>query len=130
MLEGRSEPVDHRNNDERWQKWIPNIKGLQQGVYNEFLSITFAPSKLYQAIYAIKQIAGGFISPMEWVELVFLGFKGTSLNFAHGYSNFLWNFGDNFLFLLFEDETTWGVFKFFGAAAMNQPWMELKPYSD
>ena len=89
---------------------------------------TFGPRKWYLALQAAKQILSGlFISPTERIELIYLSGTGEPLEFDYMYSNFLWNFGDSFLFIPLEGENTFGLFKFFGAAAMNQPWMELKP---
>lgn len=79
----------------------------------------------YKAVYGIKQFAGGFISPTEWIELgvsgIGMAFFGKGIwggpsieswpNIANQIMQFGWNWGDNFYFIFLKDETTMGLYK-------------------
>jgi hypothetical protein len=53
----------------------------------------------------------GLLFFTEWVELgVFLGFH-TEFEIPSKFGQWLWNWGDNFLYLPLQDERMWGFFK-------------------
>jgi hypothetical protein len=75
-----------------------------------------APSTFYRIMYMVKQFFGGFISPTEWIELVYYLGKGfTYLQFSAISLAFTWNWLDNFLFIPLADETTMGLFNWYKA---------------
>ena len=86
-------------------------------------------SYFYRAVYIIKQVTGGLISPTEWVELFFYvglvgdsqwvdfsfgSYLGINNRIGHFLADFAWNWGDNFYFIWLQQETTVGLFKWLG----------------
>jgi hypothetical protein len=63
--------------------------------------------------HVAKQIVGGFISPTEWIELLWFCFSSDhqELVMPNSALQFVWNWGDNLLFMWFETETTIGVWR-------------------
>jgi hypothetical protein len=59
----------------------------------------------------------GLLSPTGWIEgLVFLA-TGAMWGPQNKIASMLWNYGDNVAFVVFEDDSTWGMFKAFYCAA-------------
>jgi hypothetical protein len=111
-------------------KLDPALKKIHAQIAREYLTeIGFlkGPLQLYRIIYITKQLFTGLMSPTEWVELVyFLSHSFTQIEFKSALVTHLWNWGDNFLFLPFADETTLGVFTFLYWAAVGEPGRGLK----
>jgi hypothetical protein len=78
--------------------------------------LLLGPPLWFKILYYMKQFVGGLVSPTEWIEGFYFGFKGVMFTIANPLVNWLWNFGDNIGFAVFEDDTTWGIFKAFSFA--------------
>ena len=84
-----------------------------------------------KVIYCAKQLIGGLISPTEWFELAFFAYsRGRSrFGFDNKVAAWWWNYGDNIIFTVFKDDTTWGMFKAI-AAAVQGDWSHFTFWAD
>lgn len=95
----------------------PQLLGAVKTTLTEMGMMAGVPL-LYKVVYFLKQLVGSLISPTEFIELAVFIKSGASsqLTINNKPANWWWNFGDNIVFFMFKDDTTWGMFKAIGAA--------------